>query len=116
MKVSKLFIILVSVVFSVSFVFASDVGPIPFESYDKDGDGFITEKEYNVRKNERMTQRIEENRQLQNSTNSPKFSYFDINGDGKINKNEFTIRQQERIQKRINQKNKFKQMGGKGSK
>lgn len=114
MRVSKLSVLFISFTLSGLFLLAADTGPIPFESYDKDGNGFISQKEYNERKTERMTQRAQENRQMKNAVNSPDFSYFDINGDGKISKNELTIRQQERMQKRINQKNQFIRNGGKG--
>jgi Ca2+-binding EF-hand superfamily protein len=116
MKVSKLSFLVVGFVLSGSFLCASDVGPISFGSYDKNGDGYITQEEFDLRKNERMQSRAGENRQLRNVADSPQFSYFDINNDGKINKNELTIRQQERMQKRINEKTMYKQKGGNGPK
>lgn len=64
-------------------------GPLPFEVYDKNKDGFISEEEFNATKSERMSERAEAGMPMRNAANSPDFAYFDANKDGKISKEEF---------------------------
>ena len=73
-------------------------GPISFEVYDKNGDGFISETEFYEVRGERMEQRAEEGRPMRNAGNAPDFAFFDSNGDGKISKPELLEGQNKRMQ------------------
>lgn len=96
-----------SAVLSASFLFAQTNGPMPFSSFDTNGDGIITQSEFSYMKNERMKEKYEEGRLLRNSANSPNFGEIDKNGDGKINRNEYQIHQENQFKKRIEQRNKM---------
>ena len=98
-------VLALTVLVSGSVLFAQSNGPLPFSSYDTNGDGSITQKEFSYMKNERMKERYEEGRMLKNATNSPNFEQIDKNGDGKINRNEYQIHQENQFKKRIEQRN-----------
>lgn len=73
-------------------------GPIGFEAYDKNKDGFITQEEFESVKTERMSAKAEAGMPMRNAANSPDFTYFDTNKDGKITKEEYQKGQLERMQ------------------
>lgn len=99
---------------STSVLFAQTNGPLPFSSFDTNGDGVITQKEFSYMKNERMGERYEEGRMMRNAENSPNFGDIDKNGDGKINRNEYQIHQQNRFNIRKEKQNQFMQGSGNG--
>ena len=79
-------------------------GPIAFEAYDKNKDGFITQDEFDAVKAERMSAKAEAGMPMRNAGNSPDFTYFDTNKDGKITKDEYQKGQLERMQGNQQQK------------
>ncbi|QFR50490.1 EF-hand domain-containing protein [Sulfurimonas lithotrophica] len=82
-------------------------GPVPFSSYDTNGDGLVTKKEFNELREKRMKMREESGRPMRNAANAPDFSFFDANGDGKLTQKELTDGQNARMQERRSNK-----MGG----
>lgn len=75
-------------------------GPLPFSTYDGNGDGSISETEFDAVRAERMQQRAEEGRPMRGAANAPSFSDFDADGDGKITPAELQAGQAERMQNR----------------
>ncbi|RXJ96506.1 hypothetical protein CRV00_02505 [Malaciobacter molluscorum] len=90
-------------------------GPMPFSSFDLNNDGVITSEEFYKVRNDRMTQKAQQNMPMRNAANAPAFESMDKNKDGKITKEEFTEFRLERMKN--NMKNKGQGMGmqqGKG--
>jgi hypothetical protein len=75
-------------------------GPMAFADYDANGDGAISEQEFNEARAKRMSARAEEGRPMRGLANAPSFADFDANGDGKISPEELTKGQQAQMQKR----------------
>ncbi|HKK17010.1 MAG TPA: EF-hand domain-containing protein, partial [Gammaproteobacteria bacterium] len=46
-------------------------GPIPFSAYDRDGNGYISEQEFNSTRSERMQQRAAEGRPMRGAAGAP---------------------------------------------
>ena len=95
-------------------------GPIEFSSYDKNKDGFITEKEFTDVRAKRIEQKESSGMPMRNVANAPEFSTFDTNKDGKLTEIELLKGQNKQMQ--INQENRGmgqgmngqSMMGGKG--
>ena len=64
-------------------------GPPPFEKFDTDGDGFVSEEEFNTVRAARIAERAGEGRQMRGLENAPAFADIDTNGDGKLDADEF---------------------------
>ncbi|KGY14138.1 hypothetical protein NM22_01375 [Vibrio tubiashii] len=64
-----------------------------FSQFDLDGDGQITEAEFNQVRSERIAQRTEEGRTLKNINQSPMFASLDTNADGVVSEQEFIAHQ-----------------------
>ncbi len=64
-----------------------------FESYDLNGDGYLTQNEMNEARTQRMQQKASQGKMMRNSGNQTKFSDIDTNNDGKVNKKEFLSNQ-----------------------
>ncbi|WP_353498248.1 EF-hand domain-containing protein [Vibrio sp. CB1-14] len=64
-----------------------------FSQFDLDGDGKITEAEFNQARSERIAQRAEEGRTLKNINQSQSFASLDSNADGAISQQEFNAHQ-----------------------
>ncbi|RXJ88225.1 EF-hand domain-containing protein [Arcobacter sp. CECT 8985] len=73
-------------------------GPIPFNSFDINGDNIVTSKEFYKVRNDRMTQKAQQNMPMRNAGNAPSFEDMDKNGDGKLTKEEFDKFRSERMQ------------------
>ena len=91
----KVILIVAVLIAIVSWPFVSHAdshrsGPPNFEKFDTDGDGFISEEEFNTLRSERIAARAAEGRQMKGMANAPAFSSIDSNGDGKLDRDEFT--------------------------
>ncbi len=75
-------------------------GPIPFGLYDKNGDGMISENEFNTVRAQRQEQREAEGRPMRNASNAPQFSDVDADGNGAISKEELQKHQAARMNSR----------------
>lgn len=74
-------------------------GPMAFADYDANGDGAISEQEFNETRAKRMAARAEEGRPMRGLANAPSFADFDTNGDGKLSPEELATGQQMQMQK-----------------
>jgi len=75
-------------------------GPIPFATYDADGNGLITEQEFRAVREERMAARTAEGKPMRGAVGAPNFSDFDINGDGHLIPDELAAGQKAQMEKR----------------
>jgi Ca2+-binding EF-hand superfamily protein len=90
-------------------------GPISFSTYDTNGDGFVTEKEFYDVRAKRIQQKVEQGMPMRNVGNAPDFSQFDANGDGKLTETELLKGQNAQMQNRRLNKGGYGQGGmGKG--
>lgn len=87
-------------------------GPIPFDSFDADGSGYVNEDEFNRARDERMQNRQGTQYQYRNRGNAPGFADLDSNGDGRVSREEHQIHQQNRQQ--IRNQNRINQQQGGG--
>jgi Ca2+-binding EF-hand superfamily protein len=105
-KILSASVVALSISLLPSVVIASDMperGPIPFASYDKNSDGFISEIEFNNVHTERMQERADSGRMMRNAGNAPEFSEFDANKDGKLTQTELETTQNAKMQERVKQ-------------
>lgn len=75
-------------------------GPIAFATYDKNGDGVISEAEFGEVRAKRMAGRAAEGRPMRRAASAPAFSDFDANADGKLTPEELTAGQKAQALKR----------------
>ncbi len=69
-------------------------GPVPFSSWDADGNGTIDEQEFNTMREKRQAAVKADGRRGKNMANAPAFARIDTDGDGKITAEELSARQQ----------------------
>ncbi len=74
-------------------------GPPPFSSFDKDGDGFVSEEEFNTTRAARHAKMAEEGRPMKGMATAPAFSDLDTDGDGKLSEAELAAGQQAHMTK-----------------
>lgn len=72
----------------------------PIQMFDKDGNGTVSEAEFNQGRAERMAQRAQEGRQMRNAGKGPQFSDIDANGDGEATMDEFMAARRAMMEKR----------------
>lgn len=78
-------------------------GPIPFETYDTNKDGFISKEEFEKTRELRLKQSKEQkDRMMRNVSKAPTFESIDTDGDGKISKVELLESQMKQFQDRKN--------------
>lgn len=75
-------------------------GPIPFDAYDSDGNGAVSEAEFNAARAERVQQRAGSGMPMRNAGNAPVFSAFDSNGDGQLSRDELAAGQRAQMGQR----------------
>lgn len=75
-------------------------GPIPFTSYDLDGNGFITEQEFNQLRSKRAAEKTVQGGAMKRVGNAPSFSAFDKDNDGQLTQQELATGQQIQVQNR----------------
>ncbi|RKT43939.1 EF-hand domain-containing protein [Thiocapsa rosea] len=75
-------------------------GPMTFSAFDLDGDGIVTEVEFDTARAQHMAERAAQGAPMRGAANAPAFSEFDLNGDGRLTPEEFATVQQSRMQGR----------------
>jgi hypothetical protein len=68
--------------------------PPPLSEFDKDGDGFISEDEFNSTRAARMAAKAEAGKPLKGAATAPSFSDLDTDGDGQLSEAELIAGQQ----------------------
>ncbi len=63
-------------------------GPIPFEAFDRDGNGSISEIEFYTVRGERMKARAAEGGQMRGAASAPAFTDLDLDGNGALSPEE----------------------------
>lgn len=64
-------------------------GPMSFPAFDQDGNGVVTQQEFETTHAQRMAARAAAGAPMQGAANAPSFAEFDLNGDGKLMPDEF---------------------------
>ncbi|MDA3909598.1 MAG: EF-hand domain-containing protein [Sulfurimonas sp.] len=67
-----------------------------YSDFDSDGNGKITQKEFESAQQTRMKAQAEAGKMMRNADNAPKFGDIDANRDGNIDKQEFKNHQANR--------------------
>jgi len=83
-----------------------------FNEFDTDGDGKITQTEFENTQQARMAKQAESGRPMRNAANAPAFGDIDANGDGVIDATEFRNHQMTRMQQRPGGQGKGMKNGG----
>jgi Ca2+-binding EF-hand superfamily protein len=71
-------------------------GPPAFSDIDLDGDGFVSEDEFNTFRGQRMAERAAEGKNMRGAANAPAFADIDTDGDGQLNTEELAAAQKMR--------------------
>ncbi len=90
-------------------------GPIPFATYDKDGNGLVSEDEFDVVRGARIAARAAEDRPMRGAVKPPSFTIFDANGDGQLTIDELAAGQRMQMQRQGRQGISLGIGGGTGS-
>ncbi len=88
---------------AVPFVHAEPIparGPIPFAAYDQDGNGRITEQEFNAAREARIASRQASGMPMRGMASAPPFAAFDSDGDGQLTPDELAAGQAAQQQRR----------------
>ncbi|TVO58220.1 EF-hand domain-containing protein [Denitromonas halophila] len=75
-------------------------GPAPFAAYDQNGDGAVTEAEFNAFRASRQAAAAAEGRPMRGAANAPAFNSLDTNGDGSLSPSELAAGQAMQFQNR----------------
>jgi len=70
-------------------------GPLPFSGVDADGNGQVSQEEFNRAHTERLQQRTQSENQYRYMGNAPAFGDIDGNADGGLSREEFQAHQQQ---------------------
>ncbi len=87
-------IIIASLVLSTALLAGMGRDMPTFTEYDTDGNGKITQTEFENSQQQRMQKKAEEGRMLRNAGNAPTFQDVDVDGNGYLDANEFKAHQQ----------------------
>lgn len=90
-------------------LFAAPGARPAFSDFDTDGDGQITQSEFESVQQARMAEQAESGKMMRNAGNAPQFGDIDTDNNGMIDANEFQTHQQNRMQ---NRPGKGQGMGG----
>jgi hypothetical protein len=69
-------------------------GPVPFSSFDTDGNGQVSQEEFNRAHTERLQQRTQSENQYRYMGNAPDFGDIDSDADGGLSREELQAQQQ----------------------
>lgn len=83
-----------------SALFAAQGMMSSFSDFDADGNGKITQTEFENAQQARQAKQAESGKMMKNAANAPAFGDIDTNKDGVIDGNEFQVHQQTRMQNR----------------
>lgn len=72
----------------------------PFAAFDRDGNGMISEQEFNEFRAQRRKARAEQGRMMRGVADAPSFSQIDSNQDGLLSREELMTARQAHMQKR----------------
>lgn len=100
-----------------SAVMAQDLpprGPMSFELYDMNKDGFVSEQEFYDLRAKRMEQKAAAGMPMKNAGNAPDFKVFDQNADGKLTELELLKGQNAQMQMKKGNKGNKGNQGMKG--
>ncbi len=64
-----------------------------YSDFDRDGNGQVTQQEFEQTQQERMTAQAKAGKMMRNAGNAPVFSDLDTNNDGNIDEKEFQTHQ-----------------------
>jgi hypothetical protein len=67
--------------------------PPPFSDFDQDGDGFVSESEFNTTRAARHEEMAKEGRPMKGMAGAPSFADVDTDGDGKLTEAELSAAQ-----------------------
>lgn len=70
-------------------------GPVPFSSFDADGNGQVSQEEFNRAHTERLQQRTRSEKQYRYMGDAPAFGDIDSNADGSLSRKEVQTHQQQ---------------------
>lgn len=88
-------------------------GPVPFSTFDTDGDGYVNQQEFDRVHDERLRMRSEEQRGYRHM-NPPGFAEVDADGDGRVSEQEMQAFRQKRQEMRRQQRQNMRPGGGPG--
>ncbi len=91
-----------------------DRGPIPFEAFDGDDNGYVSQDEFNRAHEQRFQNRAAQQRPRRYMNQPPDFSSIDADSDGRLNRNEIQAHQRERQEFRQQQRMDRRYGGGQG--
>lgn len=74
-------------------------GPMPYDAFDRDGNGFVSEEEFAAMRHERMEARMAEIRARCDASIARMFSRLDTNGDGQLSREELAAGQRARMER-----------------
>lgn len=72
-------------------------GPLPFQTFDVDGNGSISRQEFETVHAQRRSARTNQGGPMRGQATSPKFQYFDSNDDGQLSQKELLSGQHNRM-------------------
>lgn len=74
-------------------------GPAPFSDFDVDGNGFVSETEFNTVREQRMAARAAEGKKMRCAAMAPAFKDIDTDADGQLNPEELSAGQKSHKEK-----------------
>jgi len=86
-------VIILALIGSAAVMAASGNMMPSFDSFDSDGNGKVTQTEFENAQQERMKQQAEAGKMMRNAGNAPTFAEIDSNGDGVMSQQEFQSHQ-----------------------